>query len=267
MRPYLTNKRLPEFLRLKDGVIEILIETGLCDNAARALHFVLKQEGIDSVQWNMVTQKRAHSALRVVLSDGRYGFVDPFFGLSAFDQDEKRLLSPDEMQVRARRGVEIDDVFVSFSQSRDTEFYQDFKQTVFMGPQGGSLNIDVVLPFVKGDVLHLGKIDGQDRDVYNDGAAYNMTPFWHYMGRQYDRSLKRIMRAPHDMRVEITLIYAVEEGVVTSDPRPAIEGKKMVWDLKAGDFITFTDGNAAISWERLNSYLGVDQIALYSVGK
>ena len=246
-------------------MIETLLDAGICDNAARALHFVLKQQGIDSVQWNMVTQRRAHSALRVALSDGRYGFVDPFYGLSAFDQDEQRLLSPEEMQGRARRGVDIDDVFVAFDQSRDTDFYQDFKRKVFMGAQDSPLTIDIMLPVFEGHVLHLGKIDGQEQDVYDDSIRNDMTPFWHYMGHQYDRSWERIMRAPHDMRVEITLVSEVEEGIVTADPRPIIDGKKMVWHLRQGEDITFTDGDAAISWERLNSYIGVDQIALYSL--
>lgn len=43
LRPYVSNQRLPEFLRFPDGVIETLVEEGMCDNAARMLHFVLKQ--------------------------------------------------------------------------------------------------------------------------------------------------------------------------------------------------------------------------------
>ena len=35
IRPYLTNNKLPKFIRFEDGVIETLVETGLCDNVAR----------------------------------------------------------------------------------------------------------------------------------------------------------------------------------------------------------------------------------------
>lgn len=110
--------------------------------------------------------------------------------------------------------------------------------------------------------LYLGKIDEQDRDVYTAGAHHNMTPFWHYMGHKYDRSWIRTLRASEDIKLEITLTSPVEEGIITSSPLPIINGNKMTWTLKKGDHITFTDGNAQISWKRLNSYIGVDQISI-----
>lgn len=57
VRPYITNKRLPAFIRFPDGAMETNIQAGLCDNASRMLAFILEKEGHPSVQWNMVTDK------------------------------------------------------------------------------------------------------------------------------------------------------------------------------------------------------------------
>ena len=57
LRPYITNHRLPEIIRLQTGVIETHVQKGLCDNASRMLAFLLEKEGMHSTQWNMVTNR------------------------------------------------------------------------------------------------------------------------------------------------------------------------------------------------------------------
>ena len=94
LRGYVTNKRLPSFLRLEDGVIETLFEKGQCDNASRMLAFLLKREGYLSVQWHIVSLNNGHSALLVTLPNDRYGYVDPFFGY--IFEHQGQLLNPIE---------------------------------------------------------------------------------------------------------------------------------------------------------------------------
>ncbi|MEM9400403.1 MAG: hypothetical protein AAF984_09360, partial [Verrucomicrobiota bacterium] len=109
-RPYVTNRRLPTFMRWKEGAIETIVNKGLCDNAARQLSYVLAKEGIDSVQWNMMTPKGGHSALLVTLPDGRKGLTDPLFGLSAVN-DKGELISPEEALDKVQSGHSLDAVF------------------------------------------------------------------------------------------------------------------------------------------------------------
>ncbi len=78
--PYLIHRYLPGFMRFPRGVIETHAERGLCNHAANMLSFVLRQEGFESVQWNMVTNTAAHSALLVKMPDEREVLVDPFLG-------------------------------------------------------------------------------------------------------------------------------------------------------------------------------------------
>ena len=89
LRPYITNKRLPEFIGFPDGVMKTVLQKGYCDNASRMLAFILEKEGFSSDQWNMVTDRGGHSARLVTLSDGRKVFVDPFYGFVAIEENGK----------------------------------------------------------------------------------------------------------------------------------------------------------------------------------
>lgn len=264
LRPYVTNGRLPEFLRFPDGAIEMLVGAGLCDNAARMLAFILKQRGYESVQWNMVTPFDAHSALLVSMPDGRKVFADPFYGYVAYDQVAKKLLSPHDAQNRVKEGAVLEDVFISLASNAHPEFYKNFG-VAFMAAQGSDLMITAALYMTEGKPVLLGENDGSDEDVKHQAGQNGMTPFWHYVGHKYNREWVRVLQAQENVRLEMLLMADAEEGIITSDPRPKIEGRKLIWNLKAGDRITFRDGLAAISFRRLNSYIGVDQIALYPV--
>ncbi len=262
LRPYLTNSKLPSFIRYQDGVIETLIETGLCDNAARFLQFVLSQKGYKSVQWNMITNNRAHSILLVYLDGGQTAILDPMFGLIGYDKTEYDFLSPFEIRKRMRQGASLNNVFLMLDDGAETEFYEDFA-TVRMGALGEPLEIDADLPIVADDAVYLGVIDGNDSDVYNAAAANGMSPFWHYAGHKYDRSWVRTLKVHQDIRLEFILTSEVENNVITSDKKPEVDGKIMRWDLEKGDVLKFFDGQAKRSFKRMNSYINIDQIAIY----
>jgi hypothetical protein len=259
IRPYVTNSRLPEFLRIPSGAIETLVNKGLCDNASRRLAFILKQKGYDSVQWNMVTSAAAHSALLVFLHDGRKVFVDPFYGYLAIDRQSQKLMSLPEAKKHVSSGRSLNSVLTPID--REHSFYSRL-HTMFMAAEGDNLVIRAELPSTTAP-LYLGAINGQDSDVKNAASQAEMTPFWHYMGHRYNREWVRVLSAKQRVRLEITLVSDVQAGVDTATPRPQVNGKKMTWHLNPGDEIKFTDATATISWRRLNSYTGVDQIAIY----
>lgn len=259
-RGYLTNKKLPEFLRLGDGVIETHIESGMCDNAGRMLAFILNQDGYSSVQWNMVAPKGTHSALLVSMPDGRKVLVDPFYGFVAADEKD-HLLSPETAYKRISEGIPTEEVFKPLGENSRIKFYKDFKN-VSMSAAGTPLRIEATIPDFDKELI-LGKIDNDYSDVSTAGLQHDMTYVWHYAGHLYNREWVRVLKADKSVRVVMTLVSDVEDGVVTSEPKPMIEDKKMIWDLNAGDKITFYDGRAQVSPTRLNSFIGVDQIAFY----
>lgn len=260
IRGYLTNKRLPEFLRLRNGVIETHVQKGLCDNAARMLAFLLEEEGFESVQWNMVTDTMGHSALSVSMKDGREVFVDPFYGYVALDE-RGNLDSLGNAQKRLRSSTRLGKVLRSLGDKSTPKFYNGLRR-MSMAAEGQDLVIEAALPKVTGSPLFIGAIDQSSKDMKDAGKSYKMTPYWNYMGHRYNREWVRILRAEQAVRLVITLTEPVEKGVLTMDKKPQIEGKDLIWTLGVGEQITFRDGLAKISFKRLNSYIPVDQITI-----
>lgn len=260
LRQYLTNKRLPAFLRLQEGVFEVLLKKGLCDNTARLLSFVLKQEGFSSIQWDMRTSRGGHAALLVSLPDKRNVYVDPLFGVVAVDNNGK-LIHPDKAKKLVQSGRSLKKVFAPLGENSKYKFYKNFAM-VSMNRADKPLTIETIIPEFQ-NALILGDINKNAQDVQSASAKHNMGTIWGYAGHKYNRHWVRTLKTDKPVRVVITLTSNVESGIITSDPKPKINGKQMIWNLKAGDEIKFHDGLAKISFIRLNSYIDIDQIAFY----
>ena len=261
LRPYITNKRLPEFIRLPDGVMETNIQQGFCDNASRMLAFVLEQEGFPSVQWNMVTNTSGHSTRLVTLSDDeRKVFVDPFYGFVTVDQEGK-LTDMETAKNRILDGDRFEDVFVALGANSDDRFYKNLNN-MYMGAEGENLLIKAKLPRLN-EPLILGKIDGQYKDVKSEGGRNGLTPYWHYMGHKYNREWVRVLEAQQPVKIVMTLVEPVENGILIATPSPKVYQNTLIWELDKGEQLKLQDGLAQISLKRFNSYIDVDQIAIY----
>lgn len=258
IRPIITNHRLPSFIALPNGVMETLMQKGYCDNAARMLAFVLKQDGFESVQWNMVSSNSAHSALLVTLNDGRKGLVDPFYGYVAVGKDGK-LLPPDQAQSQVKSGIKYQEVFHPLSPNSNHNFYLDF-HSMDMAAQGDELVLEATIPPLNSEPLVLGKIDGNDMDVKKAAMKNKLSPFWHYMGHKYNRQWTRMLKANEPVNVTIILVEPSQKNILIATPQPAVKNKTLSWNLNSGESIVFKDGDAGISLKKMNSYIGVDQI-------
>ena len=257
LRPYITNERLPKFLRLETGVMETLLQKGLCDNTARMVSFVLDQKGYQSVQWDMVTPSGGHAANLVTLPDGKNVYVDALFGVIAVDK-KGDLIDAHEAYKRIKKGNRVEDVFQALTDKSEYKFYRNF-ENVSMGSENEPLHIKAVIPAFE-ESLTLGEIDKSGKDVQRASARHDMGTVWNYAGHKYNRNWVRVLQASQSVRVVVTLVSDVEDGVITSEPKPVIKGKDMVWDLKVDETLKFYDGRAKISLKRLNSFIEVDQI-------
>ena len=264
LRPFLTTHRLPEFFRLPDGVMETYLQSGYCDSAGRMLSFILNKMGIESVQWNMVSLNAAHSALLVTMPDNRKVFIDPYFGYGAMDKNHQ-LIDPIKAQELIKSGRPFPEIFLPLGTDSDPNFYQTF-QTVRMAAQGEKLILEATLPIAKeNELLVLGEINGDELDVINSGMALGLSPLWHYIGHKYDREWVRVLKVVEPVKIVMTLIDSPEDDILTTTPRPEVNGKTLTWSLKSKDSITFRDGDAGFSLNRFNSYIGVDQIVIIPV--
>lgn len=257
LRSYITNDRLPDFIRLETGVMETLLQKGLCDNTSRMLSFILNQKGYQSVQWDMVTPGGGHAANLVTLPNGKNVYVDALFGVIAVDQNGD-LTDAHEAHSRIKNGNNVEDVFQPLTEDSEHKFYYDF-ENVSMGSENEPLYIEATIPNFD-DTLFLGEIDQNGQDVQRASAKHEMGTVWNYAGHRYNRNWVRVLKIKQPVRVKVTLVSEVEDGVITSEPKPSIDGKNMIWDLKADEELRLYDGRAKISLKRLNSFIDVDQI-------
>lgn len=258
-RPYITNKRLPEFIRLKTGVIETLIPRGMCDNASRTLAFILEQRDFSSTQWNMVSLLNGgHSAL-VTTKNNNTVFADPFLGVVAQNK-QSQLISPIEAQTRISQNNSIEKTIIKLDENSKTSYYEAMPE-MFMAAEGESLEIKSKIPKPI-EKITLGTIDGSNEDVKADKLIISTMPYGHYVGHKYNREWIRTYQAQSPIKIEIILTEQPEQGVLTSEPPATISGKKLTWTLNTNEKLTFHDGQAKINWQRLNSFIPVDQIII-----
>jgi len=116
------------------------------------------------------------------------------------------------------------------------------------------------LPSLNGQTLTLGEINGDDIDVKDAGTAKGLNPYWHYIGHKYNRGWIRVLKVNEPVKITMTLVDLPETGILNATSAPAINGKVLTWNLKAGETLTFKDADAKLSLKRMNSYIGVDQI-------
>lgn len=166
---------------------------------------------------------------------------------------------PDFLRLKGEK-----DVFQTFSDQSDMLFYSEFADAA-MAAEGDDLKLESTLPHLD-EVLQLGEIDGSDKDVRSAAKQNGFGPYWNYMGHKYNREWVRIMHVGQDVKIVMTLVDSVENSVMIADPAPQVDGKTMTWHLKAGEALSLHDGRAKISLRRMNSYIGVDQIAFYPEG-
>lgn len=259
LRPVLTSRYLPSLWRVKPGVLETLARAGWCDDAARHLSFVLARRGYDSRQWNMVTPVAGHSALMVFLAPDKPVLMDPYYGYVT--RAGSAYLSPGEARTRMARGQSLSRVFVPLGPAADKTFYRDFAQAD-MHAQGEAVTLTTLLP--RDRELDIGNIDGDHQDVVARTIQRRLKPVWDYVGHRYDRAITRQMTAARDTEVSITLTARPTRAILKtlSPPPERVEGNTLIWPLKKGQSITFSDGLAGFMPSCLCSYIPIDQIRL-----
>lgn len=276
LRPYLSNEHLPNIIRVPTGAIETITGEGWCDDAARSLSYILGHRNIASKQWNMIGNNVGHSALLVDLGGGgavntmkqsltdTTALADPYYGYVTINNGNA--YSPYRIHNALHEGKSVEGMLVPLSSKSNAEFYRKFG-TFFMGAQGDPMAITIDLPPLDRKQLALGIVDEKSDDELNATLLANMTPTLDYVGHKFDRGWVRELVAHEPMRIDLILIQTPDKGVLsTFTPPPQVDGKKLSWNLLQDEKIISNDGKATISWTRLNSYIGIDQILLTPLG-
>ena len=258
MRPYLTNRLLPQFARFQDGAIDALYVRGQCDNAARTLTFLLNQTELIARQFNIVNRfGSGHSVVSFEFPDGRRSMLDPLYGV--YPKLDGKMLSPTEAQELMQRGEPSEKIWNPLSEEASDNFYRRFGDAL-LAPQGEGLVIDVEVNLVDGQSLQLGEKNGQFVDVVQDGMAHGLTSYWGYIGHRYDRGWQRVINFTQDTRVTIGLIDVPDSRFITTQVSPLIRQNELIYEVVSGQSLRFIDGDAGRDWFRFRSYQEVDFI-------
>jgi hypothetical protein len=229
---FLTDSRLPELVRLPTGAVEAFTLSGECDSASRALSFLLDRLGYDSDQINLATLNSAHSALLVQVGD-RNAYVDPYYGIAAYA--DGRLQSVRYLIAEAEKLAPIEDATLPLRDNPDIDYYRTWQSMpVFKAIQGWDIGIVINLPRSNGKMLQFGHADEDTRDLAQSLNSNRLTPYLTYVGNQYDRAWTRTLVASENVRVSFLLTEDVDPELIQSSLPPKIEGRRISWELKAG---------------------------------
>jgi hypothetical protein len=259
--PYVSNRRIPKWLRVPRGAIESLFGDGQCDSDARTLKFMFTSLDIKSRQTDIVTQKSGHVVTSVSLHNGENAVVDPYFGLIAWDHD--RPLDIYELRDRLVSGEKSTDVLQPVSkQAEIVDFYDGWDKQTAVGYQGRGLTIDFTLPMVAAPT-RLGDPDGSSDDVVRAGMKIGISPYFAYIGSKYDRSWVRILRVPKPIQLKFVMVGDVDEELLGSiEPRPTVEGNSLAWNLSADTPLVFTSADAPVRFRASANSQAIDFIEI-----
>lgn len=256
LRPYLTHRFVPPPIRVRNGAIDLIYLDQFCDNASRALAFIIEEAGFDANQLNIITPGNTHTALLALSPKGKELLLDPYIGIVPVSNGH--LLGPDEAQLLARQGVPVEQIWRQLEpRTKFPDFYRDFANAIY-AKQGEPLEIISDVRLSDGVPLQLGAPDGSFEDVISDGNRARVTPYWHYIGNRYDRAWVRGLRFAQDTRVIFGLTETPNPKLITSTKNPIIENRRLIYEMAKGQKLLFVDGAAGYDWLKFRSYQNVD---------
>lgn len=265
-RPYLTHRFIPAALRIQAGAIDTIFMSGHCDNASRTLAYILRASGLLSQQLNVVSPSSAHSVVLAETLDGRRLYLDP--EKAVVPKADNRILSPEEARDAVRNGLELDHIWQQLVTSASLDFYANFHfSDAIFAVQGQTLNIEADVFLTEGESVTLGESNGLPGDVSHAAAKAQLTPYWDYIGSRYDRSWVRSLRFHQNTRVVIALTAPPLQKFITSRRLPIIRGHELIYEIDAGEVLSFQDGAAGYDWLRLRSYQDIDYIQFEMITK
>lgn len=155
-----SSRRLPSWLRLPVGWLEMLTRASNCDSQTRALVYLLSQHGIEAHQFDLFGISITHSLVRARIDD-RWIVLDPYTGVLLKDRDGK-LITFEEMKSTAPA-----DINVVALRPDGPDFY-DAIGVHLRQATGGQSGTEVFMPvLLRAAALPyaLGEVDGNHRDI------------------------------------------------------------------------------------------------------
>ena len=222
---------LPKPFKPQKDPISFLSADGQCTEFVAAARYVLG-ERFKVVRHDILSPNAGHSAISIQLSDGRWVYLDPFYGW-AF-KSGGRLLGLDEVRARLAAGEALDTLAVRLKPDANEKFYQALPES-FEAKEFEALDVRLRLPLEDRDRWSAGELDGEWRDVQRDGQASRLTSHFFYVGRRYPTKIRFHYELPENQRAYRLAFHLTEEPTPAELPdfsvAPSIQGKTLVFEL------------------------------------
>lgn len=256
----LTSPFLPDALRTNPAAFAVLnVDDQSKDRAAQALQFVLKLQGIDTHQWEIISPHATKTAVIVLLPDGSYNYLDPEDGVIAMYENQM-LLGPYAARYLISNGEDYQKVFIKLAENADVSFYENFAH-VMMAPPSYPVFVSVAAPVYEEPIL-LGELDGSAKDVAKASSGLDLTPYMDYVGQKHKAQVKRTVYFTDPARITFILTEDADPSLFNANIKPKVEGKKFVFEVPQDEALIFDDGKPAFSIFKKDTFVPVDQIII-----
>lgn len=262
LKPFVTAAALPAGFRTRAGAYAVLNPQQKDDrSAAQALQFILKLQGINAYEWQVISPHAVKNAVVVQDKDGAFKYLDPASGVIAMF-DNMMIIGPYAARSLISEGTPYQEVFIGLSDKADASFYADFAH-VMMAPPDYPVYVNVAAPVYEDEPIVLGQVDGSAQDVADASSALQLTPYMDYLGNKHTAEVHRSVYFTDPARVTITLTDPVDPSMIKTNIKPQIEGKKLIFEVPEDEALVLDakqpEGRL---FAKKNRYAPIDQIII-----
>jgi hypothetical protein len=173
--------------------------------------------------------------------------------------ENSMLVGPYAARFFVSDGTDYRSIFMKLDEGSDLSFYEDFAHTIF-APPGYPLYISVAAP-VLDEPLVFGEVDGKADDVAKATAEWDLTLYFDYFGKKFDEQILRRVYFTEGAKITFTLTEDFDPAVLTTNIKPEIDGRKLVFNVPEDEALILEDAKAAVS-KNPGGFIPVDQIII-----
>ncbi len=231
------------------------------DTTQNGLHLladILKQQGFNVEQWDIVAPQATKRAIVVKVEDNSYKYLDPIDGVIAM-YENAMIVGPYAARSFVSDGTDYRSIFMKLDEGSDVSFYEDFAHTIF-APPGYPLYINVAAPVLEEPLL-FGTVDGKAEDVSKATGEWDLTRYFDYFGKKFDEHVMRRVYFTEAAKITFILTGDIDPSSITANIKPEIDGRKLVFKVPEDAALVLEDNKSTAS-KMENNFIPVDQIII-----
>jgi hypothetical protein len=230
--PWRVLLRLPKPLRPDRHAIDFLSGEGWCNQLVSAAYWLFDDDRSRIAQHDLIFPTTAHSAISMKLDDGRWVYIDPYYGW--LFKDGERLLSLKELKQKLIQGYPIERFAVPLKPGAKLDLYRKLTDA-FDAKSFEKMEISIKLPVEGKKHWSVGVLDGKWEDTATAGIAQRLTSNFFYLGARFSPRFRLTYRLPDDGRNYEILIHLTrpvkDHDLPSFSIEPQVKGRTLRFHL------------------------------------